>query len=281
MKKIWKSYKGYSLAIIVSLYIFCATIAFSIYLSYANKVEGLPQVKDVVLISVFSGLFATSLIELIKRLSSVRGRFHRNELRRWLGDRGQFALGSIIESSSPYVRRGDLESVMHSSTKSTRTSGHALSMYDLPLELLAAQLSQSLTHAISDPFKYRYLIYALLEQEDLDELLTAKKEFDRFEANQRNRGDSFEIAKWERTLSRINQQVQDQLDVFQLRAGHYWRKTISGWSVAASSASAAILAVTTFPSALLSVAVISPVVGAFVSWVARDLTAAIERMRRL
>ncbi|KEP72899.1 hypothetical protein HR12_39250 [Microbacterium sp. SUBG005] len=171
-------------------------------------------------------------------------------------------------------------------------------MLDLPLEQLSARISSCLSRSVLRPLGSPRLVSELFRQGAPDddyrrELLAILRWYARHPHSPRDERLGSESSKnaervfprdfgqmWENVQGDVEIYAQDQLDAFQLRVGHEWRRTVSWWSVFAASASGLALAAAISPASVLPVALVSPFVGAFVSWVTRDITAVVERARR-
>lgn len=193
------------------------------------------------LFSVTVGVAAMAVIETIKRLVPIRGLYQLKQMRSWLGRDAFRDLVRALGGPSPDELRD---------------------MFNLPVEQLCAQISNALDLALATPRLHRDLVHRMASDSWYDEKESAAPD---------------ETRQFER-----NHSVRSALNVLQISVGQrwrwqvrmtaYWLSGLIGFLVVAF-ADVAPLAQKEFALAALAI-------GGFFSWLARDVAALLERLRR-
>jgi hypothetical protein len=80
----------------------------------------------------------------------------------------------------------------------------------------------------------------------------------------------------------VEERVRRSIDCLQIESGFYWRRRLRGLAVALAAALGATAAlVADQPLAGAPTAAVSAIIGGFFAMLARDLTAIVERLRRI
>jgi hypothetical protein len=237
------------------------------------------QVRDVLWFSTLCGLASFTTIEAVKRLTSVRARYHSWQTRIWLEARMKRISPSAEPVESPFVqllramglaegRRSSLSPRLRSPEWLTEALDTRI--FGLPTEQLMAQISAAADLALStDESRYQVLIPSLTaDASDLQFALrprASKASDDRGEAEQ----------------SRRVLQLRMGIDQLQVALASRWKRYLCGAALALSGLFGIGLTYAgrepagDEPRNVLAALLI----GGVIAMVARDLTAIAERLR--
>lgn len=235
------------------------------------------QAQDVLWFALVCGLLSFATIEILKRIGDLRGRYHLRRVAEWL------ARASDNTSVPPRAAFRDLERAMGlqymegppmadevrpAAFGSVRWSRRAeldrLLVFGLPIEQLAGQISAAGDAALTSPPEFPALFLSL--GGDFGSL-------DRAPRSEHHTADSDVVQ---------TQRVRASIDQMQITISKRWRRDVQGaaiwvaglWGV--GLAHAAGRAGGAEPRYVLSALLL----GGIFAWIARDLAAAIEGLRR-
>lgn len=217
------------------------------------------QVGTVLLFSLLCGLGAFGTIEILKRLTPIRGLYQRRQLLLWLDVRtdgmGSEAMAELLNAMG--LRRP-------TSTSQPTIKAAELRVFNLPTEQLAAQVGAAADVALAAPTDeaaaHRWLIAGLSNVPPQFDPATGEKE--------ESPGDI-----------RRSQRVEVGVDQLQISLGERWRRYVQGAALWISGAFGIGLIHATNQGAARYV-LAAWLVGGLFAWAARDLAAVIERLRR-
>jgi hypothetical protein len=199
------------------------------------------QVGELLLFALLCGFAAFATIEIAKRVFQLRGIYQERQTERWLAPRGT-----------------DLRQLTHAMGLTGSGPGEVRRVFNLPTELLAAQVNAAADLAIADD-RYKDLRNALSGSAD------------------RPSGDTSS----ETELLRARQ-LRAGVDQLQISLGERWRRYIQGAAVWISGAYGIglILAAPGDNHLERRYILAALIIGGAFAWVIRDLTAIAERSRR-
>jgi hypothetical protein len=249
-------------AAIVALAFFAATRLTRIDLT-ATATGGLPTAALALLtVAMLSGGGAMILIETAKRLFGLRGRFQRRMVFNWLAERGGDA--AEIEFTRTLVRSGSRADTVH--------------LFDLPIDQVSAQLAAAADLALATPWESTAFLVGLTGERGLVEFVTERRTAGPERAAPLGGGDD---PRLERAQTELAHRVRSGLDLVQISVGQRWRRTVRTYAVALSGVLG--FAVTGFAgtpgSQRATLTLVALLFGGFFAWFARDLVAAVERLR--
>jgi len=218
------------------------------------------------------------LIETVKRLLPLRGAYNRRQVALWLGERagddGAAAMGQLVRAmdlvpAAPETDRDD-------SSRVDRATGRRWQRvffpgpgvggaFNLPAEQLSAQVAAAAERASQESARYEELILALCPSLSRDDLRSMQR-------HRADRGAGPDPAV------DLPYRIASAIDQLQIRLGGRWRHylQITAWSL--TGPIALLLAVAEETPATFVLAAL--VFGGFFAWLARDLSAIAERLRR-
>ena len=267
------------------------------------------------------GVIVMASIQTVRAIIPVRSRFHRQKVKTWLRraddesrrppefrERMREAVkgyrppppptpdgGSPSSSGSspggepetpplePYVRPETTEQdILDELLRLTTAEGAdrpevSLAFFDLPLEQLCGQISAGAERAIVDPRSHGPILLRLANaagEEDVLELFKAHY--------QQPPTDKGADERYVRARARVEERVRRSIDCLQIESGFYWRRRLRGLAVALAAVlglTAALVAsqwLASVPAALAT-----GFISGFFAMLARDLTAIVERLRRV
>jgi hypothetical protein len=266
---------------------------------------------------VLSGLTATAAIEVAKRLTWARGRFHLRLVMDWVSRRASGAVSDIKlpgaagsgseETSTPRDRararflEAPGQAAVDEMLVSLRSGDQSdAELFDIPSEQLAARISRLVEAAVRDPGTSPG-IYAAFAGAD-PALLTALAPEPRHDApgegsasQAKRRSDadlldypaeSHQAWKWLHAQPTLAQQLEvahrrasSAVDQLQTTISRRWSTRLTLAAIVLSGATGGLLSFTLVPSVAAPLILLSVFVGGLVSWTARDVGAGIARWR--
>ncbi|MER7447544.1 hypothetical protein [Microbacterium sp. NPDC097977] len=227
-------------------------------------------------IVVFAAVAAAAVIEIIKRVTPIRGSFQLAAISEWLGD-----------PATQQVQRQLAARVDGVPVKRRR-----LAPFDVPIEQLSARIGYVISDVATSPVKAPLLALRLLVGEDVPrasllERLFALRAGEQVLSNRDLDDDerryfiSTLTEEWNENSGDFEMAAQAKLDGFQLEATRRWRRYVSWLSIAISALVGATVSYSLLANSLsLMLAVgLCATIGAFLSWLVRDITAGVERWR--
>jgi hypothetical protein len=218
------------------------------------------QATSILWFAVITGLCSMALLETAKRLASLRGFYQERQISAWFRSRAS----RMILEQDPFVQ---LLRAMGAQDRGVRLGDSYIlenryrhRLFNLPIEQLVAQIRLAADVAIVNPQQHRALLVALAGSESL--WLDVED----------NSVQQLELAH----------QVRAGIDALQISIGESWRRYVRALAVSISGLVGLLLA--SFAGiegrAGEIYVLASLVLGGFFAWLARDLTAAVERWRR-
>jgi hypothetical protein len=217
-------------------------------------------------VSVVAGVASMATVQVVKSLLGIRGLYQWRQVKAWFGrpphgsDKGftEFlgALGAAGTNDQQALRY----------------------LFDLPIELVCAQVSGAADVAMADPQRFRAFL----------ECLAGESEFSRFKKSEQAGPNPSPPAQAGSPAGdgadaqiQLSHYVRTGIDRLQVSVGYRWRTYIRATAVWLSGLiGIAIVEVSHPPSRERGLYILASVlVGGFVSWFARDFVAAVERLR--
>jgi hypothetical protein len=219
------------------------------------------QVQDLLWFALLSGLLAYATLELLKRLSSLRGAFQLEATCRWLAERSRQA------ELPPWAAFDELVALMGLSSRHQR--GALVAIFDSPPEQLVAQVSAAVDGALGSTPGRSLLLQSLIGHAP------------RIEPARAGEG----VGPYGEAPPRIDvadaQVLRAAVDQLQLMLGQRWRSQLQAAGVWVAGAYGVILTqvggvrVDSQPRYLF----VALLLGGPFSWTIRDLSAALQRLR--
>ena len=214
------------------------------------------------------GVLSMAIIQTLKDMFPLRNWFQRAFLRQWLLQK--FVVASRTSGQAPDLAAG------HRDLVRLATAGDEKALYDIPVEQMCGQINAAMQVALDYPRQHvdlLRLVAADADSADLERLVSAG-EFAPQEGRPQEEIDA---------RARITHHVQRAIDGFQISAGFRWKLYLQ---VAAfvTSFLITVIAITHFSSESpglnqLPAVLFVGVVGGFLAPVARDLMAALQKLR--
>ena len=220
------------------------------------------QVRDLLWFCLLCGVSAFATIEIIKRLTSIRGRIQLALASEWL--RSRTSAGDAYELPSAALL-DELRDAVGASGSEWRGWKDLERIFNLQTEQAVAQVSRAGDRALADPKRFQLLLMGLMQDAPRPRSVS-KDERDQ------EREDAFHDA----------QRVAAGVDQLQIVLGEHWRRLVQGTAVWMSGAYGLgfAWAVGAAESSLLYYELGALLIGGMLAWVVRDLYAVIERLRR-
>jgi hypothetical protein len=225
------------------------------------------------------GILTMALIQTAKDAMPLRRWFQQWWVRRWLESQRQKAATEAEGPPllNPESARRDLERLA--------TGGDAGSLYDLPIEQLCAQINAAALIVLDYPWRHVDLLRCLavgVGWSDLEALLDVREIAER-PRSQQSEDDRRRLADIADPRNRVGHQIQRNIDALQIAAGFRWKLGLQIASIVIS----ALIVVTGLrflgaptPMRNAPLYLLAAILSGFVAPVARDLVAALERLRR-
>ena len=263
------------------------------------------------------GVIVMASIQTVRAIVPVRSWFHRKRVSVWLGRaRDEFRkppdfnkrMRKRIEKEGvwleKYIRRATTTQILHRLLQLTTAEGGdrprvSRAFFDLPLEQLCGQISAGAERAIIDPQNNGAILLRLANAAGEDDVLNffkAHYELDgkrTYEVANASQSELSFVAQPEpsrelrteaflRARASVEERVRRSIDCLQIESGFEWRRRLRVIAVALAAAlglTAALIANQFLAS--VPAAIASGIVGGFIAMLARDLTAIVERLRRV
>jgi hypothetical protein len=183
---------------------------------------------------VAAGALTMALIEAFKQLFSVRGRFHRNSLRRWLGiltAQRHYAgqLPASYKASEALGELIELTTGQSPSDKPTRIRFRNLSnsLYELELAKMMSQIQDACDAVLQNPERYQNL-YAFFTR---DCAATDASERSKYMGKSNNgKPTELDARKASEVMSRLHLLTRRRLDAFQSVTAFRWDEWNKAWA---------------------------------------------------
>lgn len=201
-------------------------------------------------LSLIAGTASMAVVEVRKRLSRTRGRFHLIELESHLGESPFFLLG--------FPRYGSREEMIR--------------RLDIPLEQVVALLASAAEQAVLKPIENRWLLYSIGGAQAAEAAANISELSENSEPDETKLGEQHAL---------LRQAVEQGLDFLQIDLGSRWRfrQRVEAILVAGGVGLGALLLTDTGPSVKAAVLATTLFWGGFFAWLARDVVAVIEKWR--
>lgn len=228
------------------------------------------SLQTTAVIVAFSAVTAASVIEITKRVTAIRGVFQRGAAAEWLGD------DASVELEHQLTARG---------RTGTR---HRFTPFDVPIEQLSARIGFVLTDVASFPWKAPKLALSLTDHGDARRasllkwfIEDAKLGASEAEEEDHRRFLMDVLESWRESSGEFESSIQAKLDAFQLEATRAWRRYLTWISIGLAVLVGAIVSYILMADGLTMALTIGlcGTIGAFISWLVRDITAGVERWR--
>lgn len=214
------------------------------------------------------GVLSMAIVQTLKDMLPLRNAYQRAFLRRWLGAKRSAARSEHAMSVDVDAAERDLVRLA--------TAGDAKAFYDIPIEQMCGQMGAALQVALDYPAKHAELlrlVAALADPEDVERLIASTAP-----APGEKRAQADVDAR-----ARVMHHVQRAIDGLQISASYRWKLYLQ-IAAFATSFVITVLAVSVHVGGALAAKdlpgiVLVGVVGGFLAPVARDLLAALQKLR--
>lgn len=215
------------------------------------------------------GTLSMAVIQSVKEILPARAWFHRWFLRRWLKEKAD-AFAAAGHTAAPSV------TAAHNDLVRLATAGDDEALHDLPIEQLCGQAQAAAQVVLDYPERHADLLKCLAAQADPEDITALLAGLDK---------DGRRSPAQVEARTRVQHQIQRALDGLQIAAGYSWSTRLQLVSFALSFALTAtglilysageIFSATSFFKIMLV-----GLAGGFLAPVARDLIAALEKLRK-
>ena len=214
------------------------------------------------------GVLSMAIVQTLKDMLPLRNSYQRRFLRRWLASKRAAARSEFATHVNVDIAEHDLVRLA--------TSGDAKAFYDIPIEQLCGQMGAALQVALDYPGKHAALlrlVAALADPEDVERLIASTAP-----AQGEKRAQADVDAR-----ARVMHHVQRAIDGLQISASYRWKLYLQIASFATSLV-VTVLAVGVHAGGAPAAKdvpgiVLVGIVGGFLAPVARDLLAALQKLR--
>ncbi len=229
------------------------------------------------------GAITMALIQTVKDMTPARRFFQRAAFRRWLAegahDAGRASPRGELGGTGAAPAPPD-PSLAERRIISLATDGDDRALYDLPIEQMCGQVNAALQVVLDYPARDADVVRIVASESspgDLAQLLAGPGDGTPAQAAQRS---AFVDAR-----TRITHQFQRAVDGFQIRTSFRWKWWLQLLSLALSGALTAFAMALSLPTGRHTLGTagaigLGALLSGFLAPVARDLTAAIQRLRR-
>ena len=264
------------------------------------------------------GVIVMASIQMVRAIVPVRSWFHRQRVSTWLGRAPdelrktadfKARMRELIDGDNDkwleeYISPETTEQeILHRLLQLTTAEGGdrpavSLAFFDLPLEQLCGQISAGAERAIVDPKTNGAILLRLANAAGEDDVVSLFKAHRKVHQQRPGEGSAPGQAppdsssgeprvnrteeQFMRARASVEERVRRSIDCLQIESGFYWRRRLRGLAVALAAtlgATAALVGGQPLASALT--AAVSGIIGGFFAMLARDLTAIVERLRRI
>lgn len=256
------------------------------------------QLSTILTDALAAGIIALSLVEVMKRMTSIRGWFHRNEIESHLSSSSQ-RYEDAPAADSGDIAWGQLKRaighVWLTSRPNTKVSERLLSardrrdwryFFDLPLEQLMGQLASAIESSLNTPQEFEELLNALVGEAapmEVEVLVGPIRTPPGPKASaEHEAGYETYVASFARAQAVVGDRVQRSLDALQVVIGHRWRWFLRATVMSICAVVALILVRVSGVNGTQALAALITitVLGSVVAWIGRDVMAVVERWRR-
>lgn len=232
---------------------------------------------------LFSAVAAMALLETVKRLLPLRGAYNRRQVAVWLRERypeqGAVCMGQLIRAmdlDEPIRRQLEstdpqLDLIVGRAWERVGFLGPGLGgVFNLPAEQFSAQVAAAAERAVRDPARYQELLLALCVGMDRDAL-----------AGLYPGGEPDDVRRRE-AVADVEYRIATAIDQLQIRLAGRWRHYLQATAWWLTGLVALLLALIDRTPAVHSatLVVVALLFGGFFAWLARDVSAVVERLRR-
>lgn len=251
--------------------------------------------------SAATGVIAMASIQAVRTIVPIRSWFHRESVKVWLR-RADDELKKPANFEARMTKRITLtpyltdyirpetteELILHNLLQLTTAEGGdrvtvSRAFFDLPLEQLCGQISAGAERAIVDPKTNGPILLRLANaagEEDVLAFFEAHQGLEQLPAPGPERDERTE--KFMRARASVEERVRRSIDCLQIESGFYWRRRLRIIAVMLAAALGFTAALSQYQFlASGPTAIASGIVGGFFAMLARDLTAIVERLRRV
>jgi hypothetical protein len=287
----WRSWS--LIGLVVAIAVIVAVVIGAVFSRQAIRHTAMTGQRDGVLVfALLCSLISFALLEIAKRLLPVRQYVQESYLRQWWDARARAAavpaedgweelmgLIGIRPNRNPFIIR--------LVTRQRTPSGLSYDdpIFGLPIQLLAAQISNAADLAVTDPSRYPQVYFALTRSADDARVVRtqisefpsgraedeALRDFNRHEAYPpRSDTESFQLA----------QRARGAIDSLQLSVGERWRRSVQASGVLVAALAGLLIQLAHPSDSRWLYVLAATLIGGPLAWTIRDLAAAIERWRR-
>jgi hypothetical protein len=242
-ERFWRFLLAGAFPLVVTAVIVATGIVLELHSGKANVAPS-TMAGQMIAVAAVAGVASMAVVQVVKSLFGLRGLYQQRQVKRWIEGRpgGRRGYQQFLDVLTP-ADAGDEE-------RSERSY-----LFDLPIEQLCAQVSGAADLALESPNG---------EYVDFLNSLAGKSLTDA-------RGNQIQSSH----------SIRAGIDQLQVSVGHRWRAYIRATAVWLSGLiGIAIVVASPSPAHQRGLDILAAVlVGGFISWFARDITAVVERLR--
>jgi hypothetical protein len=162
------------------------------------------------------GIVSMALLQVLKDFSRAEPRFHRRQIERWFGGR---------TNQDPAARQQLL---------TLAAGGNDVALYELSTPALMSQLSAASRVALAFPLEFELLLHGLAGSNAADEITTVMKAA-RAEKARRELRAIAEAPRESETDARARQQLQEDAEEARMRIAHLMERNLDALQISVSS----------------------------------------------
>lgn len=211
--------------------------------------------RHVFIVLLAAGFASMATIQVVKSLLGLRGLYQHRQIWLWFSD----------ESPGPDGKPDDQAYRQLLKALSMSRSESAAAIFDLPIEQLSAQISSAADFALTKPDEFKRFLSRLTNEKSEKSVPASPAE---------PKGTAISDLD-------LHYYVRAGIDSLQATVGYRWRNYVRTTAMWLSGLfGVVIVEASSVPARERGLDVLaSLVIGGFISWLARDITAAIERLR--
>lgn len=229
------------------------------------------------------GLATMALIQTIKDTTPVRRWFQQARVRRWIAEGAADATERHGKTLAALNKQSVDPQKAEACLVALSVDGDREALYDLTLEQMCGQMTTALQVVLDNPVDFADLLLVAASEAAPNDLFIVTTT-DRANLTDREGKPTPEQIRYSEARTLVMHQLQRAVDGFQISAGYRWKFWLQVASFVTSFALAAVAVGTkgaeTGVVPHIGVIIFTALLAGFLAPVARDLTAALQSLRR-
>jgi uncharacterized membrane protein YciS (DUF1049 family) len=229
------------------------------------------------------GIATMALIQAAKDLFPLRRSFQGRSLDRWLDEGANEAMTALKPALLDIQKTDVLPDAAKRDLLTLAVDGDRDALLDLPIEQMCGQMNAAFQVVIDNPRRYADLFVIAASRADVGDVSRlVAHDRSHFAPEPKTPTQQADQMAWVDARNRVAQQLQRAVDGFQIATGYRWKLWLQIASFLVSALLVALAVGTQGDQSITShigVILFSAVLAGFLAPVARDLTAALQRLR--